>query len=482
MKIIRYILTSFIITTLLLSCDNKFEEINSNLDSPVVIPSSMIIGTVVRNVANELYSTFNGLEIGESWAQHISMVQYNDPERYKPRVTSMDNLWSVFYTGASNANQMYNLAVLEENSVNQGIALVLKAYCFSLLTDFYGDVPFSEALKGPSDANFTPVYDKQQDIYTGILALLDEAMPLLSSGIGTTDPSMDILYAGDNSKWAKFAASLKFRALMRISAKTDVKSELQALVSGGNLFASNDDEAKLVFLSTSPEANPIYETIVAGGRGEFKLAETFINYLTSNSDPRLPVYAQPAVATGTYVGKPSGHSESPLPGYGYDDVSSIGTLYLEATAPGYFMSYSELLFLMAEASQKGYISGGVTATQNYYEAGIQNSLTENGVGESFAQFKTVGGVAFNTNNALQQIGTQKWAALFCQGFEAWTEWRRTKFPALSPVPDRYFIDQIPNRLKYESNEVSINSINYKAAILQQGGADDLVTPIWWLKN
>lgn len=482
MKIIKYILVFFVTSTLLLSCDQNFEEINANIDDPIVIPSSMIIGTVVRNVANELYSTFNGLEHGETWVQHISMVQYNDPERYKPRINTMDNLWNVLYTGASNANQMNNLAVLEENEINQGISIVLKAYCFSLLTDLYGDVPFSEALKGPSDANFTPAYDTQEAVYTGILALLDDAMPLLSSGIGTTDPNMDILYAGDASKWTKFASTLKFRALMRISKKRDVnvlRSELQALVNSGNLFSSNADEAKLVFLSTSPEANPVYETIVAGGRGEFKLAQTLMDQLISTNDPRLSVYAQKAVTSNTYVGKPSGYEESPLPGFGYDDVSSIGTLYLGPTFPGYFLSYTELLFLLAEATQKGYISGGVAATQTYYEAGIQNSLTENGVGGEYGLYLTRAGIGFNPNDALKQIGTQKWAALFSQGFEAWTEWRRTGFPVLVPAADAY-INQIPSRLRYESNEVSINNINYKAAVAKQG-ADELTTPIWWMK-
>lgn len=478
MKITKYILISVITTILLVRCDNNFERINKNVDDPTIIPSSMIIGTVVRNIANELYSTFNGLEHGETWVQHISMVQYNDPERYKPRITTMDNLWNVFYTAASNANQIYLLATDEGNETNQGVALVLQAYCFSMLTDFYGDVPYTEALK-EAEVNFAPVYDTQEVVYTGLLALLDQAIPLLSSGNGTTDANMDILYAGDASKWIKFAASLKFRALMRISSKKDVSSELQALVSSGNLFSSTDNEAKLVYLSESPEANPIYETVVAGGRAEFKIAETLMNQLTSTSDPRLPVYAQKAVATNSYVGKPSGYEESPFPGYGYDDVSAIGTKYLEATAPGYFMSYSELLFLMAEAAQKGYISGGTDAAKAYYNGGVQNSMSENGVGGEYAQYINRGGIAFNATDALKQIGTQKWLALFCQGFEAWTEWRRTGFPALEIAHDAY-IQEIPSRLKYESNEVSINGINYKAAVAQQG-PDELTTKIWWMK-
>lgn len=479
MKILKYILVSFIATLFFIGCDNKFEEINENVDDPVIIPSSMLIGTVVRNVANEFYSTFDGLEHGETWVQHISMVQYNDPERYKPRVSVMDNIWNVCYTAASNANQMYSIAVTEENEINQGIALVLKAYCFTLLTDMFGNVPYSEALKGPSDALFTPKYDSQEDVYTGIFEMLDQAMPLLSSGNGTTDPNMDILYAGDASKWLKFAASLKFRALMRISSKKDVSSDLQTLVNSGNLFASNDDEAKLVYLSASPEANPIYETIIGSGRGEFKMAKTFIDWLTDNSDPRLEVFAQKAVATGKYVGKPSGYKEQPLPGYDEADVSSIGLKYLEPTAPGYFISYSELLFLQAEAAKKGFISGGDEAAKSYYDAGILNSFTENGLSTATANAYVSGINAYKPASALELIGTQKWVVLFCQGFEAWTEWRRVKIPTLTPAAEGY-IDEIPSRLRYESTEISLNRINYEAAVTAQGD-DALTTPIWWMK-
>ncbi len=478
MKIIKYILISFIMAIAIVGCDNKFEEINQNVDDPVIIPSSMLIGTTIRDMANELYSTFNGLEHGETWVQHISMVQYNDPERYKPRISTMDNLWYYFYKSASNANQMYKLAVDEGNEVNQGIALVIKAYAFSQLTDFFGDVPYTEALLGPSDGMFTPAYDRQEVVYEGVLSLLDQAMPLLKSGNGVTDPNMDILYAGDASKWVKFAASLKFRSLMRISAKKDVSSELQALVDGGNLFASVDDEAKLVYLSASPDANPMYETIIGDGRKEFKLAKTLVDYLSENSDPRLEVYAQPAVNTETYVGKPSGFEESPLPGYGYDDVSAIGTKYLEPTAPGYFISYSELMFFEAEAAHKDYISGGDATAEIYYDKAVRNSFAENGLADVADQYVGLNVFAYDAALALERIGTQKWIALYCQGFEAWTEWRRTGFPVLTPAADG-FINQLPSRLRYDSDESSVNGTSYDAAIRQQG-PDELTTKIWWM--
>lgn len=478
MKVLKYMFYIIMINIFLVSCDKNFETINANIDDPTIIPSSMIIGTVVRDVSNQLYSAFNGNEIGENWIQHQSLIQYNDPDRYKPRISSMDGMWNNFYLDASNANQMYKLATDEGNKINQGIALVMKAYCFTLLTDFYGDIPYTEALKGPSDGVFTTAYDRQEVVYEGIFATLDEAIPLLQSGVGTTDPNMDILYAGDASKWVKFASTLKFRALMRISGVKDVKADLQALVDGGYLFSSNDDEAKLVYTSSSPEANPIFEQIIAGGRNEHGVSATFVNYLTETGDPRLPVYVQPNAATGDYVGKPNGYKDSPLPGFGYDDVSQIGTKYLEATAPGYFISYTELLFLFAEAAKTNLISGGDAAAEGYYNAAIMNSFAENGVAGA-ADFLGKSGIVYSSTNALEQIGSQKWVSLFTQGFEAWTEWRRTGFPVLQPVVDGY-ISEIPSRLKYESNESSVNTVNYKDAIAAQG-SDELTTPIWWMK-
>jgi hypothetical protein len=476
-KIIILFVAAIITTTFFNSCDKNFEEYNKNIDDPATVPSSMLIGTAVRSIMNTTYSTFNGSEIGENWVQHNALTDYNDPDRYRPRVTSMDAMWNNLYYAASQANQVQELAIIEENQVNQGVAMVIKAYCFLVLTDLFGDVPFTEALKGPSEGNFTPAYDPQETVYDGALAMLDEAMPLLLSGVGTIDGSMDILYGGDPTKWEKFANSLKFRALMRISGVRNVSADLQALVNKGHLFSSNDDEAKLVYLSASPEANPLFETIVDQSRDEHKLSATFVNQLIDYDDPRLPVMCQPAENSGLYVGKPNGYAQTPLPGFAAGDVSAIGEKYLAPEAPGYFLSYTELLLLMAEAAHNGYISGGDVAAEAYYNAAIQNSLNENGVGGEFGNYMSDPRVPYNSTNADAQIGLEKWIALFCQGFEAWTEWRRTGYPVLTPAAEGY-ISEIPRRLRYESTEVSVNGVNYKAAVASQG-ADELTTRIWW---
>lgn len=480
MKKLKYI-GIFVVSLLFIglsSCTKDFETINQNIDDPTEVPSSQMIGAIVTRMADNMYSTFNGSETGMTWVQHESLIQYNDPERYKPRVTTMDGVWSNFYLAASNANSMYKIAEIEGNEVNQGVALVLKSYAFHFLTDVYGDIPYTEALLGDSEGNFKPVYDTQETVYNGILAELDQAIAKLSSGVGSVNSTYDIVYAGDAQKWLKFAYSLKFRALMRISAKKNVSADLQSIVNSGMLFSSNDEEAKLVYLTASPNANPMFENIVDGNRLEHGTCNTFIDFLIERNDPRLPVFAQEA-ANGGYVGKPSGYAVTPVEGFGYDDVSQIGLHFLAPDSPAYFISRTELLFLMAEAAKKGYISGGDTSAKTYYDSAILNSFVELGVAGSYAGYITQGSVTYNPSDALQKIAEQKWVTLFTQGFEAWAEWRRVGYPELTIAIDAYE-NEIPSRYKYNSDESSLNALNYADAVSRIGG-DELTTPIWWMQ-
>jgi len=465
---------SFIAALFLVSCDKDFEEINIDPNNPTSIPSHLLIPSSVRQFQNTNYSTFVGGELA-GWAQQLSKVQYNDQQRYVFRESVITSTWTNTYAiSISDANQMYILAEAEENNNVMGVALVLQAYGYSVLTDIYGNIPFSEAMTA-DEGNFLPAYDSQEAVYTGVLSLLDQAMALLGTG-GTIDGISDILYHGDVQNWKRFAASLKFRSLMRVSGKMSVGSDLQALIGSGLLFDDNSQEAKLIYLSSAPSANPLYESIVFGTRGEYKLNEVMVDLLTNNNDPRLPVYVQKN-GDGEYRGKPSGIEGVPNDDYNYDNVSAIGEFYLRPEAPGYFVSNAELKFLLAEAAQKGLISG---SPQAYYTAGIKASLEFNEIDAAEAATYLAGNVgilATDNNLALQQIGNEKWKAVFTQGIEAWTEQRRTGYPILTPAIEGN-INEIPSRLTYPSIESSINKENYDAAVAAQG-ADLLTTKLWW---
>jgi len=455
------------------SCDKGFEDINKDPNNPTEIESGLLLADIVRISQNTLNSTFIGGDMGSCWSQQWAKVQYNGEEMYTPRGGVISQVWDDFYEDvASDAHTIYKLALAEENTNMQAVALVMKSYAFLILTDCYGDIPYSEALKGEEGIT-APVYDEQSVVYDSVLVLLDKANSLFSADGGTINVGSDLLYGGNWKKWQKFGNSLKFRALMRISGVRDVKAELQEIVSNRDVFTSAADEAKLIYLSNDPNANPIYETIVFGTRTEFKVCEVLVNMLVETSDPRLEVYAQENT-DGEYRGKPAGIFNVPNDDYNYDNVSPIGAKYLKAEAPGYFMSYPELLFLMAEAAQKGFITG---SAQEYYSAGIAASMAANGITE----WPTMTGLTLSSvsADALKQIAEQNWLALFCQGVEAWTEQRRTGYPVLTPAIDGV-ISEIPSRYTYPSTEITLNPEGYNAAIERQG-ANSLTTKVWWNK-
>ena len=454
-------------------CDKGFEELNTNPNEPVTVASGLLTADVVRIASNTIYSTFIGGDMGACWSQQLAKVQYNNEARYIPRESILESTWKSLYTDViEGAKNMEDVAIEEGNDAMQAVGLIMQAYGYSLLTDMYGSIPFSEALQ--PEATLTPKYDTQEQVYTGILAMLDQANTLLAAGNGAILASSDILYGGDAAKWQKFANSLKFRSLMRISAKTDVSAALQDIASNRSVFGSNADEAKVMYLGADPNANPMFETIVFGNRAEWKVNSVLVEMLEGLNDPRLSVYAQPN-ADGEYRGKPSGYAVIP-DDWNFANVSAIGESFLAAEAPGYFMSYAELQFLMAEAAEKGYISGNAAS---FYNAGVKANFDAHGISADFDAYIAQASVAYDSANAMELIGNQKWLALFCQGVESWTEQRRTGYPvlelAIDPAPG---VTTIPARYTYPDIEQSVNADNYNAAVA--GNPDLLITKVWWM--
>lgn len=473
MKKMKYILLAFLVVGVF-GCTKDFEEVNTDPNNPTSVPAHLLLGNIVRITQNQMYSTFVGGDMGECWAQHWSKVQYNSEERYIPRRSVIDGIWDTLYASViSDAQSMYKLADAEGNENLKGIALVLQAYAYQILTDIYGPVPFTEATTPGINK---PVYDNGQVVYDGIEAMLIEASSLFAASGGDVPASSDLIYGGDISKWKKFANSLLFKVYMR-EGKT---SGLQALVNSGNLMASNDDSAQIKYTANQPDANPIYETIVYGARFEFKVSEPLVETLRSLNDPRLQVYAAPAATDGEYRGKPAGYIDLPNDalGFTYANISGLGDKYLDPELPGIFLSYSQLQFLLAEAANEGYISGGIPTALAYYEEGIKSNFAFNGLDAT--SYLAQPNLAFTTQaDAREKIATQEWLSLFCQGVEAWTEWRRLKLPALTPAFEGD-IDEIPSRYYYPTTENSLNKANYDAAVSTLSNGDDLTSPVFWM--
>jgi len=475
MKNTKVILLAFLGFTIFTGCDTNFEEINTDPDSSTELPAHLLLGYTQRWYSNTMHNLLAGAggDMGAMWAQSWSKVQYNDEERYVPRRNTMDAIFGNIYTTViSEATAMEALAMTEGNTNLAAVGKIMQAVGFQTLTEMYGPIPFTEAIDG---SNLQPIYDDESVVFEGVIQLLTDAADMLANGSGSITASSDLWYGGDANKWRKLANTLKFRALMRISSTRSVGGELQALV--GSMMTSNDDNAQIQYLSVSPDAWPAFETIVDGNRLEYKINSLMVETLESLNDPRLPVYAAPAASDGALRGKPGGYPNEAL-GLTYANISGIGAFYLSPTLPGKTMAYSELMFLMAEAANEGYISGGLAAVNNYYNAGITASFQWNGVDSAAGAYLAQDGIAITSqNDGRSKIGTQKWISLFGQGYEQWTEWRRTKVPALTPVIEGN-INQIPTRYFYPTTEPSFNKANYDDAV-SRIGSDELTSGLYW---
>jgi hypothetical protein len=488
-----YILGSLIALLMGIStgCDNEFADVNTNPNIPNSVTPNLLLPNIIRSAANEIVGT--GWSIGNIVIQHTAKIQFVNEDRYL--WGNINGIWNTTYGNLRELENMYTIAgsSVPVQSNYQGVALVLKSWHIALATDSYGDLPYSEATQGKTGIA-KPKYDTQEEIYTRLLSDLTEANELLSPSNEAIQG--DILFNGNALRWKKMANSLRLRYLMRISKKKDVKAEMQAILNDPQkfpIFENNAEHAALRFLPTVPNQFPPY-TYRSGSIDEFRLSKTMEDQLKSLSDPRITVFARPTVASvaagnPVYAGIPNGLDDINALIYngGAQNLSRIGTsFYIDGfgiptdrdlnIAQGMFMSYPELQFILAEAAQKGLITGDA---KTYYEKGVKASFDYYGLTLP-ASYLTSPGVSFDPATALAQIGTQKWIALFFNGLEAWFDWRRTGIPTLKPGIFNLNENRIPVRFIYPINEYSLNKASVEAAVQRQG-ADNINTKVWWEK-
>lgn len=396
-------------------------------------------------------------------------------------------------------------------------ARILRAFLFHRLTDYYGSIPYSEALKA-GDGTFFPKYDKQKDIYKDLLKELDEA----SAAFGAADPGFtaaDLYYNGDVAKWKRWGYSLMLRLAMRVSNvdQATANTYVTKAVAGG-VFQSNADNV-IVPMAEGPSLwqnqNGISRAFYPGDGGNSSfLSKTLIDFLkgpiagsTADDDPRLMIFSG---GIGTWAASGSGSVFTPVPN-GTDPLmqkgmpngndlnmlralegnptldvnatySKINPKLLDRSEPYMLMNYGEVKFLLAEAAQRGI--GGLTAAaaKTHYDEGVKASLQMYNIYDpSFAVSDAqvaayLAARPYNPTTGLEQIATQYWANHFLNWWEAWSNWRRTRLPALVPTnfPGNVTGGKIFERLKYPNAEVAGNP-NFAATAT----TNDWVTKVWW---
>jgi len=491
------------------SCTKNFEKINTNPNVPGSVTPDLLLSGVIKNTINDQVNEAWG--IGNIVAQHTAKIQFVNEDRYL--WGERNGVWNSVYGNMRNVQNMIDLATSSTPVQNNylGVALIMKSWMFSLATDAYGDIPYSEATKAKTGSVYTPKYDKQEDIYTGLLADLKKANDIL--GTSSEAISGDILYNGSVDKWKRLANSLRLRLLMRLSKKKNVNADMQAIIgnpTANPIFSSNNDNAELKYLADVPANQwPLYSARV-GSFDEFRVSKTLSDRLTDLNDPRLAVFGRPSqksVAAGTpkIEGIPNGLGDVAALNYngGPQGVSRVGYSYAclvcsdggqaapqPNVARGLIMTYAELQFILAEAAEKGMITSASTP-EDYYLRGIQANFSfyngmipaQYGINVTPpAGYYTQPGVVYAGTQAekLQKIALQKWVALFFNGLEAWFDWRRTGMPAIIPGPDNLNNNKVPLRYIYPLSEQSLNGKNRTEAVTRQG-ADDLNTAIWIIK-
>jgi hypothetical protein len=452
-KIFLIILT---VGLLFSQCTSDFEDINTNPNSPDVTPITNVFAYTITTLSGRFGVT--EMEYAGSFCGHISRSTYLDAIRYN--VNPDIGFWDYMYTNIlGNINLVIDQAKKDENPILQGAAMVLRAYAFQMLVDTYGPVPYSEAGLG-GIGNTSPKFDKEADIYKDLLEQLNQANTMLVPGTGKVLGIGDVIFGGDISKWKKFCNSLRLRIAIRMSnvdpqtAKT-VISEIFNNPDKYPVLSSRSDDVALKYTGTGTWIEPWTYTFSQGQYKDFRVAKPLVDTMKYLSDPRLPMYASVS-KQGGYVGLVIGAKTN-------GSESTIDSAFVFNTAGStYFLKFTEVEFIRAEAVARGFISGSAA---DMYKNAITASMDEYGISsDEINAYLANPTVAWN--NDIKRLYFQKWLSLFNQCWEAYAEMRRTDVPALPPATEstKPGHNRPPFRWCYPSTEKNLNTKNIPAEV------------------
>lgn len=475
------------------ACTDDFQELNT--DPAIMTADQVDVGLLLTRVQKEM-------TIGNSIAEGGLPGQYSGYTATSGSYPFMGGdeptYFNRAYKNLLNLAEIIRLTQDEPAQVNKtAIARIMRAYIFQYVTDIYGDVPYTEAVKSGENVITQPKYDTQESIYKDLLKELKEAAAQLEDDNTVGYGEADLIYKGDTDKWRRFANSLRLRLALRARYVDEALAQQHiGEVLSADLMENNSHSA-FVMTSTDFEANqnPIYNALFANRYYGGYMGRPIVDNLKDNDDPRLTLLVNPTVnskldadTTGDlslleYRGRALGLEQDEIELYPGNELSEIGPLYRPAVVQAPVMYYSEVCFALAEA--KLFLGLGETSADVWYESGIRADMENDGIEEeSITAFLDNPAVSLAGTNEekLEQIINQKHIALFPNSFEAWAEWRRTGYPKILIGSMKGDTDgQIPRRLRYPFAEANFNSQNYQEVSNRIGG-DKLLSKMWWDTN
>lgn len=508
-----------LISLVLLSCKEDLLEMNINPNgaNPETANPNLVLSTVLTETGKAFVNL--GYQDIAGVMQHTQKDGWNGAHNVYE--WERNNSWSGYYEILRNNQYVYDRAVELDQELHQGVTLVIKSMVFGLITDLWGDAPYSMALKGAvgGEENTFPVFDSQESIYKGILEDLERANQLLSKSKAEYNGNIDapdVYYGGDPAKWRKLANSLKLRYYMRISDKLPelAKAGIETIIANPDqypIISTAAEDAAMPFAGTSADTSWPATTRYDASESNFrriKMCETLVEAMRAKNDPRLQVWAQrihiplvvdESLPEGTdviqngkrylspdvlasrnvsledinqnedFVGIPPGISGPQVYNLSPDanqasanpHVSWLNERYKEASGPllkARLMSASEVYFILSEAALKGWSVGDAAF---HYQQALKSSFDTWGVGGAYETYIEQAEVAFD--GTLKQLIEQKWIASWTAATESWFDYRRTGYPELQAGP--FAIRSVlPVRFYYMLEERNLNRSNAEAAI------------------
>ncbi len=479
MKKLFVTLTAVTFGMLFTACsEDTMDKINENKNNPTEMGAKFILTDVMTGTAFNVVGSDLAFYTSCYIEHNVGVFNqlYNAEIRgAEPTVSSTyNNQWSEIY------RYLYYLKVCIEkcsdggsetgNYYSLGIAQVMTAYNLAILTDLFGDVPWSEALR--PGVIYTPKVDSQESIYTEVFKYLDDAIENFDKDCNFEIGDQDLYYAGDIDMWKKFAFGLKARYTMRLMNTVSDKDKAMnsVLEFAEKSFVSADEEAKFDYYDGVNATSPFYQFFK--DRDYLGVSQSFDDLLLSKNDPRELVYFKEYPGSSSFVLATNG---KPIQQQGVYAISAIST----PTAPSFLLSFHELEFIKAEAHARlGNVEESKSACESAVFAACKKvnvNLPDTVISDYIENYVLNG---MNTAaSALREIQEQKYIAFFEEeAIEAYNDIRRWKALNENPIAFAHpNPNKFPLRLTYGGNDVTTNPNVYEAF----ESVDVYKDNVWW---